>query len=154
MSLKTVLAQFGHWFASLFESLDKAWEQEEPELQTAMVDASSFVQDIKENLDKPAEQVFELITQKYTGLSENVIQGGLETIASGLDSSIQIVVSSPVQTLQNIMNYISSLTGNQWSDKLQSAMKLFAAELSPGTPFEKITLFAQYVYTNFIQKHS
>jgi len=154
MSLASVLAQFGHWFSSLFKSLDKAWAEEEPQLQSAMIDASGFIQDIKENLDKPAGQVLELLTEKYTHLSPSVIQNGLETVASGLDTSIKIVVSSPVQTLQNIMDFIKPLTGNQWADKLQSAMKLFSAELAPGTPFEKIALFAQYVYTNFIQKHN
>ena len=153
MSLKTVLAQFGHWFASLFKSLDTAFQNEEPQLQEAMIDAGNIVQDIKTNLHETPQFVFDLLNSKYTHLSESVLQNGLQQVANGLDTSIKIVASDPVKTLENIMAFIKTLTDNNWPDKLQSAMRLLAAELAPGTPFEKIALFAQFVYLNFIKKH-
>lgn len=153
MSLKTVLAQFGHWFAALFENLATAYSKEEPEFQAGLITASTFVQDIKLNLDKTPTIVWDILAKANPALSENVIINGLQTVANGLDTSIKIVIGDPVQTLGNIMAFLSTQTGNNWSDKLQSAAKLLAAELLPGTPIEKIGLFIQFVYTNFIQKH-
>jgi hypothetical protein len=153
MSLKTVLQQFGHWFVSLFSNLDDAWQKEEPEVQAALVDASKFVQTIKTNVDETPDVVWEILQKDFPNMSENIIINNIQTAANGLDTSIKIVTGDPLQTLANLMAYLKTLTGNNWADKLQSFFKLIAAELAPGTPFEKIALFAQYVYMTFVQPH-
>lgn len=153
MSLKTFLQSFGHWFTSLFESLDEAYKKEEPQFQAGMLTAATITQEIKENINEQPVYVWRLIQAVDTSLSENIIINAVQTVAAGIDSSIKIVTGDPVQTLGNIQAFLKTQTGNNRADKLQSTAKLLAAELLPGTPLEKISLFIQFVYTNFIQKH-
>ena len=56
---------FLHIFTDLFNSIEKAWNKLEPEVQSALIKGSGVISVINQNLQSTPQEVFDLIEKKH-----------------------------------------------------------------------------------------
>ncbi len=86
----------------MFNAAQKAWNKIEPEVQQALIKGSGVIAIINENLDKTPEFVFELIQQKFPGLTKEALQDGLKQVKEAFKIADDVEQPDLLTTIKNI----------------------------------------------------
>jgi hypothetical protein len=79
--LQNFFSKVGHFFSGLFNAANHAWNNLEPEVQTALVHGAGIINLINENLQASPMFIFELINQKFPGITQEKLIEGLQKIS-------------------------------------------------------------------------
>jgi len=143
---------FLHIFTDLFNSAEKAWHKLEPQVQNALLDGSGVVNIINQNLQATPQEVFDLISQKFPGLTKEKLAEGLAKVTDGLKIAQDTQNPDLLTTIKNLQTFLSGLQGKFWESASSIAAQVLSTVLSPDeTPFAKISMLIEYVYRKKIK---
>jgi len=138
---------FLHIFTDLFNSIEKAWNKLEPEVQSALIKGSGVISVINQNLQSTPQEVFDLIEKKFPDLTKEKLTDGLAKVTAGLKVAQDTANPDALTTIQNLQTYFSGLQGKFWQGASSTMSQILAIALSPDdTSFGKIAMFIEYVY--------
>lgn len=143
---------FLHIFTDLFNSIDKAWNKLEPEVQNALLQGSGVISLINQNLQVTPPEVFDLIQKKFPNLTQDKLTESLGKVSAGLNLAQNIENPNLFTTIQNLQTYFSTLKGKSWEGASSTMSQLLSSALAPDeTPFAKISMFIEFVYRKKIK---
>lgn len=146
------LHAIGHFFAGLVDAAEHAWNKLQPDVQTALQQASGFVSVINNNITGSPAFVRELIMQKF-GVSEDMVQELLTKAATELNLLQGVADPDPLVAIQKLQQYLASKPGGLWAQASNGLANLLAVLLAPaGTKFAKISMLMDLVYHKFFHK--
>lgn len=143
---------FLHIFTDLFNSVEKAWNKLDPEVQDALIKGSGVIDIINQNLQSTPDAVFDLIEKKYPDVTKEKLTAALANVTDKLNVAQGIASPDLLTTIKNLQTYFSGFKGKFWEGTASTASQLLSIALAPDeTPFAKIASFIEYVYRRKIK---
>lgn len=143
-----VIADQFNWGKREFGIIAKSFEAETPELQNTIIAISGVLQLIKLNLSEPAVVISYLVRKQYPQLSEAAILGNLQDGVIGISQAGVITGDTLPDILPSIAEFTSDCPDTQWNTFWDGMFKAIAAPL---TQWEKICVYAPYVYNVLVK---
>lgn len=137
-----------NWGKREFGIIAKSFESESTELQNTMVAISGVLQLIKLNLSEPAVVISYLVRKQYPQLSEIAILGNLQDGIIGISQAGVIIGDMLPEILTSIAEFTSDCPDTQWNAFWDG---MFKAIVAPLTQWEKICVYAPYVYNVLVK---
>jgi hypothetical protein len=151
--LADLVKKFGDWFADIFKHSEELYEKLTDEEKKAAEWAYGVIAVVNANLDKVPAEIKEIIADKYPDLSPDLIHGFLDRLLNDLkavDNKIPLTLEDALEALKT---YLSKLDGDVWKTISSGVGSALAVLLSPGTPVQKFTAVAEYIYQVFVKPH-
>lgn len=151
--LGALIGKIGEWFSSLVKGANKVWDNLEPEVQTALVQASGIVDIINKYSAEAPDFILKEIQAAFPKLPLEKVQAIIAEIDKDLNLTKDSVNPDPLVTLKAISDYLASHSGSKWarvSENIATGIALFLAP--SGTPWNKIGTIMWWVYQTFIKK--
>jgi hypothetical protein len=143
---------FLHIFTDLFNSVEKAWNKLDPQIQDALVKGSGVINIINTNLEATPDAVFELIEAKYPDVTKEKLTAALANVTDKLKVAEGIANPDLLTTIKNLQTYFSGFHGKFWEGTASTASQLLSIAMAPDeTPFAKIASFIEFVYRKKIK---
>jgi hypothetical protein len=135
----------------IFNEAKKLWKELEPNVQTAITQASGLLAIINANLQSSPAVVWQLIELQYPTLTQANIQNALNDAANKLNVGSKIIDPDFLITIQNLQTYLSTFSGASWESEVQQWVGLLATILAPGTELQTIVAVLEWVYQKLIK---
>jgi hypothetical protein len=146
MSIFSRLAAF---ITGIFHSIDKEYQQLEPEVKGYFDQGIIIVNEIKAGVNSPAATVIANIAGQ--GVNLDKLKAILPTVAKDLGLADTIVsAKTPEDFIQAIQNFLKPLTGNGWvSNCLQLAMLIITALSGGKLSWSVVASLTEFVYQHY-----
>lgn len=143
---------FLHIFTDLFNSIEKAWNKLDPEVQAALIKGSTVVNIINENLQATPDSVFDLIQKKFPDVTKDKLSAALANVTDKLKVAQDTANPDLLTTIKNLQTYFAGFQGKFWEGTASTASQLLSIALAPDeTPFAKVAAFIEFVYRRKIK---
>lgn len=146
------LNTIGQWFAHFWNSIQHAYNNLEPKVQSAIQSASGIVAVINANIEAAPADVWAIITKLYPALTQDVVTSALNKVSVDLKIAGANIDADFETTVKNLQTYLGTLTGNVFITEVKQFVALVASALAPGnTVIQTIELVLEWVYQTFIK---
>jgi hypothetical protein len=143
---------FLHIFTDLFNSVEKAWNKLDPQVQDALIKGSGVINIINTNLQETPDVVFDLIQKKYPDVTKDKLTAALANVTDKLKVAGDIANPDLLTTIKNLQTYFSGFQGKFWEGTASTASQLLSIAIAPDeTPFAKVASFIEFVYRKKIK---
>lgn len=153
MFLDKLFKAIGSIFTGLFNSAKKTWKKLSPEVQNAMLQASSIVETINTNIDGTPAFIIEILRKKFPGLTVEKLHEYTGKVAAALKLGQELNDPDLETLIVHLQAYLGSLKGKVWAAMSHTIASLFAIVAAPPeTKFAIISSLMEYVYQHLIKK--
>lgn len=155
MFLTKLLNTIGLFFTGMFHETKKAWAQISPELQSAMLTASSIINIFNQYLSGAPADILDNIKKDFPALEDPALKSIFNTIS--VDLGIGESLNNPdllttVLGIQKVLIDKKTADGTAWAKASHTGYLAISAYLAPpGTKFAALVAFAEYVYHDLIK---
>ena len=150
--ITTWLKKLGEVFTSLTKGAQKVWDKTEPKIKLAIFWGSGIVNILNKFLNQDAPFVLEALRQEFPEL-EPKFEAIFTEVATDLNLLDKGVSPDLLTTLQAVLGFLASRTGQKWAKDSEFVANTIALFLSPdGTIYGKIGTIMWWVYETFIKK--
>lgn len=146
------LKKLGEIFASLTKGAQKVWDKTEPEVKQALLYGSGIVAIINKFLNEDPQFVLTALKLEFPDLADK-LEAILKEVTTDLNIANESVSPSLIETIQAIMHFLASRTGEKWAKDSEFIANTIALFLSPnGTIWGKIGTIMWWVYETFVKQ--
>lgn len=149
MSLKTLINSIGHFFAGLFKSTQKAYNELPEDQQQAILNGVNIAEIIKQGYKEGEEYLVAVIAAK-AGISTDIARGVLDHVLKSWginETSVQAGLDKLAEAIDN------GLTNDGWNGLWETVAKSAASLLGTGR-VNWVTLglgVTEFAYQKFIK---
>lgn len=148
----SIFKKIGEWFSHLFQGAKKAWENTSPEVQDALIKASTIVALINKYRSETPQFIIDLMEKK--GIPVDTALDVLNKYSSYIGVAEDINNPDLVTTVSNLQSYFDKVKpqGKVWAVLSHSAASLISVFLAPAsTKVAAIVSLLEYVYQEIVK---
>ena len=145
-------SKIGIWRPSIEDAVEDFYNKLHDNEKTAVQNASGWIAIINSNLQGTPDFVFDLIQQKFPGVTKESITGSLNKLNTEI---LKVDTNTPDDfgaALSKLQGYLGKYQGNTWIAMTRSVVAVLSDVLMNGTtPIQKIETVLEFVYRTFIK---
>ncbi len=146
------LDKIGIWHPSVEETFKNLYDKLHDTEKTAVKDASGWIAIINANLQATPDAVFNLIQNKFPGVTKESIAGALNKVNAAI---LKVDANTPNDfdaALGMLQSYLGQYEGNTWIAITKSVVTVLSDVFLKGaSPIQSVETVLEYVYRTFIK---
>lgn len=151
--MPNIFQEIKDWVNGWFITIEKKYNELEPEIKTAIEDGSQVINVINTNLEATSQFTLDLIHDAIPNADIEKVKAGLQTVSADIAGLAAVPSDDIYTTLTKFQTYLKGLSPAKWAQESSTAaQKLSAFFASDTTPFDVIVSFLPYVYKKLIKK--
>jgi len=145
-------SKIGIWRPSIEDAVEDFYNKLHDNEKSAVQNASGWIAIINSNLQATPDFVFDLIQQKFPGVTKESLTDSLNKLNVNI---LKVDANTPDDfgaALSKLQDYLGKYQGNTWIAMTRAVVAVLSDVLMNGTtPIQKIETVLEFVYRTFVK---